>query len=266
VFDMIRSHELSIGIAALIEPILTDENKDDILGRVRGATNREVGRVVSEYRPPVALRDRLDYVRVPAPRPRNLDTFLSERECARVAPLAWQQHMPTEEKVFVQFLADEEFLTLFEEVQKLRSNTDRSFADVMKSALKMYRDQISPVARKARRDKKKAAKEARADARKRVISPDSQRWESNDAAQSRHIPDELRDEVHVRDAGKCMFVAADGTRCESTHDVEVDHVNPFSSGGIHDSANLRLLCGPHNRLVAEQVLGKHVMDPFWRRQ
>jgi hypothetical protein len=47
VLDMLRSRELSFGVAALIEPILTDENEDDILGRVRGASHREVreGRV-----------------------------------------------------------------------------------------------------------------------------------------------------------------------------------------------------------------------------
>jgi hypothetical protein len=31
-------------------------------------------------------------------------------------------------------------------------------------------------------------------------------------------------------------------------------------------SNLRLLCGGHNRLAAEKSMGKHVMQPHWRRQ
>ena len=54
VIAMLRTRELGIGTAALIEPILTDENKDEILRRIRGASHREIERVVSEYRPPMA--------------------------------------------------------------------------------------------------------------------------------------------------------------------------------------------------------------------
>jgi 5-methylcytosine-specific restriction endonuclease McrA len=85
-------------------------------------------------------------------------------------------------------------------------------------------------------------------------------------SQSRHIPDELRDEVYVRDEGRCSFVAADGTRCERTTGLELDHINPFSVGGAHDPTNLRLLCRGHNLLAAEQSLGKEVMQKYWRTQ
>jgi hypothetical protein len=37
-------------------------------------------------------------------------------------------------------------------------------------------------------------------------------------------------------------------------------------GGGNEPANLRLLCGAHNRLAAEHTLGAHVMERFWRRQ
>jgi 5-methylcytosine-specific restriction endonuclease McrA len=256
VFEMLRSGELKFGIAALIEPILTDENKDEILGRVRGTSHRDVERILSEYRPPMALRDRLQYVQVPTPQPRDIDKALCERRFARMAPDVWRDRMPTEQKVFVQFLADEEFLKVFEEVQALVSNgDDKTFADVMKAVLIEYRDRHSPAARQARRDSKKGA-----------TSPDSRRRECKDATESRHIPDEVRDEVFVRGGGKCSFVAADGTRCQCKKGLQIDHMVPFAAGGTHDPSNLRLLCGAHNRLAAERTLGKHVMQPFWRRQ
>jgi 5-methylcytosine-specific restriction endonuclease McrA len=254
VFGMLRAREVSFGIAALIEPILTDDNKDSILERVRGASHREVERVVSEYRPPVALRDRLQYVQVPSPEPTNIDTTLLERHFARGAPDAWQDRVPTVEKVFVQFLADEEFLRVFEEVRPLFSHGDeKTFADVMKAVLIEYRDRHSPQARHARRVAKKGEE-----------SPDSRRREWN--PESRHIPDDVRDEVIARDQGQCAFIAANGTRCQCRKGLQIDHVRPYAAGGRHDPSNLRLLCGAHNRLAAERTLGKHVMQPFWRRQ
>jgi 5-methylcytosine-specific restriction endonuclease McrA len=268
VFEMLRTGELKFGVAAMIEPFLTDDNKDEILGRARGASHRDVERILSEFRPPVALRDRLQYVQVPAPQPRNIDTALFERQLARIAPEVWRDRVPTEQKVFVQFLADEEFLKLFEEVRLLMGRGEEaSFADVMKATLIEYRDRHSPAARQARREAKKGA-----------TSPDSRRRECKDATKSRrtstggratssrHIPDDVRDEVFVRDKGQCSFVAADGTQCQCKKGLQVDHMVPYAADGTHELSNLRLLCGAHNRLAAEQTLGKHIMQPFWRRQ
>ena len=64
---------------------------------------------------------------------------------------------------------------------------------------------------------------------------------------TRHIPAATRDHVMHRDGMRCAFVAADGTRCAATHDLQVDHVVPWVRGGTHDAANLRVLCGQHNR-------------------
>ncbi len=254
VFGMLRTRELSFGIAALIEPILTDENRDSILERVRGASHREVERVVSEYRPPVALRDRLQYVHVPVPQPRDIEAALLDRVVVRATPEMWRDNIPTEERVFVQFLADEDFLKVFEEVQSLMPQGNQlTFGDVMKTVLTEYRDRHSPAARQATRA-----------ARKGEESPDSRRreWSSD----SRHVPDDVRDEVFVRDAGQCAFVSSDGTRCQCRKGLQIDHVKPYAAGGTHDPANLRLLCGAHNRLMAERTLGKRVMRPYWRHQ
>jgi hypothetical protein len=64
VLGLLRARELSLGAVALIAPILTDETHASILARVRGRSYREVERVVSEYKPPVAFRDRVRPVRV----------------------------------------------------------------------------------------------------------------------------------------------------------------------------------------------------------
>ena len=253
VFGMLRTRELSPGTAALIEGILTDDNKDEILSRIRGATHREIERVVSEYRPPVALRDRFHFVQVPVPAPKNADAEFFGRQCRRSLTEEWRQ--PVEEKVYVQFLADEEFMKLFEEVRNLMPDGgEQNIADVMRRVLAEYRDRHSPAARHARREAKNGS-----------ASLESQRWEC-DSTPSRHIPDEVRDMVFVRDEARCTFVAGDGTRCQCRKNLQIDHIKPFAAGGTHHPQNLRLLCGAHNRLAAERTLGKHVMKAFWRTQ
>jgi 5-methylcytosine-specific restriction endonuclease McrA len=134
---------------------------------------------------------------------------------------------------------------------------EKSFAEVMKEALKEYSDRHSPSARQARREARKGA--ASLDYRRRELN-------ANELDPSRHVPDEIRDQVLVRDGGQCAFVGADGTRCQSKKGLQIDHIVPYAAGGTHDPSNLRLLCGAHNRLMAERALGKHVMQPYWRRQ
>ncbi len=229
VLAMLQSRELSVATICLIEPILDEKNKGTLLGRVKGASRREVERIACEYRPPLAFRDRI----VPV----------------RVASANGAQKM-----VLIQFLASDEFAQIFGEVRNLLSGSgERSFGETCDVVFREYRDRHSPSARQERRV-----------ARKRQPHPDSHRWEWNNVERSRHIPDEVRDEVCVRDGGQCSFVAADGTRCRSRRGLQLDHIRPYAVGGTHAPSNLRLLCGAHNRRAAEHALGAHVMQPYWR--
>jgi len=78
---------------------------------------------------------------------------------------------------------------------------------------------------------------------------------------SRHIPANTRAAVFDRDAHRCSYVAADGTRCNATRNLEIDHVEPFALGGSHEAENLRVLCAAHNRRAAERVFGTR---PRWK--
>lgn len=66
---------------------------------------------------------------------------------------------------------------------------------------------------------------------------------------NRHIPEKLKREVWQRDGGKCSYKdAASGKICGSEHLLQIDHIIPFSEGGLSkDAKNLRLLCAQHNR-------------------
>jgi 5-methylcytosine-specific restriction endonuclease McrA len=77
------------------------------------------------------------------------------------------------------------------------------------------------------------------------------------------IPARVKREVYLRDGGVCSFVSESqlGTRqCESTYQLEFDHVIPRALGGESTVENLRLLCRNHNMRAAEQILGKHCVQ------
>jgi 5-methylcytosine-specific restriction endonuclease McrA len=260
VLELLQEHELDLSTVAHIASALTPENCPEILERVRGRSYREVERVMCEYRPPVALHDRIRPMRVALPEPGNVDAILLEREFAEsgyypTTPGAGSW-IDSEEKFFVQFLASEALIAKFEKAKTLLSNRKpgASVAEVLAVVLGEFIERRSPAARQRRRD----ARREKNHSRRREWNAASRR--------TRHIAAEVRDEVLVRDQGECSYVAPDGTRCRSKNAVQIDHIRPWAVGGGNESSNLRLLCAAHNRLAAEHTLGAHVMSHHWRQE
>ncbi len=73
----------------------------------------------------------------------------------------------------------------------------------------------------------------------------------------------IKDKVLVRDGFRCTFVSPDGIKCNASKGLHLDHITPRGLGGSNSFQNLRVLCGAHNRLVAEQVYGKEFMERFY---
>jgi hypothetical protein len=72
---------------------------------------------------------------------------------------------------------------------------------------------------------------------------------------SRYVPVTVRKEVWMRDGGCCAFVGSTGHRCNSRHQVQLHHLDPFAKGGLATAANLTLRCRVHNHHAAEQDYG-----------
>lgn len=53
------------------------------------------------------------------------------------------------------------------------------------------------------------------------------------------ITEHLRNKIFERDGHKCV-------KCGSTKDLQLDHIVPFSKGGITEEKNLQTLCKPCN--------------------
>ena len=70
-----------------------------------------------------------------------------------------------------------------------------------------------------------------------------------------HIPHATQREIATRDELRCTYVGADGHRCTAKHFLQIHHEHAWARGGSDEGDNLRLLCGRHNRLLAEQDFG-----------
>ena len=75
-------------------------------------------------------------------------------------------------------------------------------------------------------------------------------------SESRHIPNEVRRLALERDGARCTFVSEEGKRCEQRGWLQLHHEHPFARGGAATPANIRVLCAPHNRLLAERDYGR----------
>jgi 5-methylcytosine-specific restriction endonuclease McrA len=64
-----------------------------------------------------------------------------------------------------------------------------------------------------------------------------------------------------RASSRCEFVDQEtGRRCTCTFGLERDHVVPIAKGGSNELSNLRLLCKPHNLMMARRHFGATTID------
>jgi hypothetical protein len=72
----------------------------------------------------------------------------------------------------------------------------------------------------------------------------------------------VKREVFARDGEQCTYVdEATGERCRERAFLELDHEHPRARGGPPIGSNLRVRCGAHNGLHAEECFGRaHVQQ------
>jgi len=76
---------------------------------------------------------------------------------------------------------------------------------------------------------------------------------------SRHVSNNVKRAVWIRDQGQCTYESAFGRRCEARADLQFDHVKEFARGGEAAVDNIRLRCPGHNQHTAEQTYGTGFM-------
>lgn len=284
---MLERNDANVVTIARVSGILTPENRDEVLGRIRGRTQEEVETLVASYRPREVIRDSVREVFVPkrvtqaalpvltavspaagplpprtvaAGSPQAADRSQSHCETeykdsapkeGDVAPVSGAVSAPAadvdfESRVVVKFSASKEFmgkLSRFRSLAWHRLPANATMEQVIGLLLDDSLKRTDPVERQARR----AGRVERAQAARPAGSA---------RVSARKIPAPVRDAVFVRDKGRCTFVGKAGRMCDATDGLQVDHIVPVALGGSAKPDNLRLLCGYHNRLEAERILGR----------
>jgi hypothetical protein len=237
--------------------VLTPENRDALLARAVYKSKREILEIVAEAAPrpdvPSVMRKLPERAALPVTaRPDDAGgneaalVFVSEA-VARPLPPAVSLFQPLSPARYkVQFTAGPELQDDLERLQALlRAQVpDGDVAVIIGRAVREMRQRLE-----ARRFAQTRS------ARKQTVPVDTS---------SRHIPAEVRRFVYRRDRSRCCFADAEGRRCPERHRLEYHHRHPFALGGEPRVDNIFLMCGPHNRYLAELDYGRKKMDRYRR--
>jgi len=291
--EMLERNDANVVTIARVSGILTPENKDEVLGCIRGRTQEEVEALVASYRPREVVRDSVREVFVPRRVATGaLPVLTAKRPAAESpppqavaggapqAPASPQSHNETEYKdsgpkkegvvavsgeasapaceefesrVVVKFSASKEFMAKLRRFRSLawhRLPANASMEQIIGLLLDDSLKRNDPAQREARRARRRERPQAAQEGARSAVAVSAR------AGNVRQIPAPVRDAVFVRDGGRCTYVSRTGRTCGSRDGVQIDHVVPVARGGSAAPDNLRLLCGFHNRLEAERMLGK----------
>lgn len=131
-----------------------------------------------------------------------------------------------------------------------RGKAGLKIEEVFHAALDHLLDKLAPERRHDRRLERAKKSHKPPSAESNVVHKSSPR--------SRAVPLALRDEIWLRDGGRCTFTEPQGNRCPATAHLEIDHINPYALGGSsNDPANLRILCRAHNQLLSRRTFGNY---------
>lgn len=242
---MLQSKQITLSSISAVAPILNQDNKDEIISSIKGRSARTVDMLLVGLNVKRPSRDRIR----PIPCKQSADTATLFPELNADIDKKTKE----EKRYEFNFAVSEETMEKYEEVKSLLSNRHPKGAaveNVLDELLEVYLEKHSPERREKRRRIRKAKKIHK-------LPPTSEVTKS-----TRYVPQEVKDFVWVRDGGRCAFVAPDGRRCNSRHNLQFEHIKPYAKGGDSSVGNIELLCFHHNQYRAECEYGKKHVKRF----
>ena len=248
---VLAENRMSLTVAGLLAPILTDGNVDKLLSDCAGMSSRNVEEYLVALKPKPVFKPSIR--KAPSPPATTLMLQAARdpvppapRPVPRVSPSILE---PAKPEVFnFRFAANRGFKEKFERLAEVLGvpNPLHHMAEIMEQAMDIALDKKDLKRKHARRlaRKSKNADNPPQKSRARKISP-----------KNRYLSSQVRERVHERAGYQCEYRGPDGTRCRSRTGLEIEHLLPFALYRSHDEKHLRLYCGPHNRLAAEKVFG-----------
>lgn len=274
ILTAIEEGHVSLTVAGKLAPHLTAANQRELIQDCHGMTKREVEEYLVRLapKPPVAPaiarqpqgRGRPERpTPTPPPRGHEAGPFSPpEQPKATDAPRPQPAgHIePCQPELFnVRFPASQDFKNKLERLAEVLniSNPHGNIAAVLEAALDVAIDKKDPQKRQERREQRAAKQKAKptttpAQQDAAVASKTSL---DEVSAQSRAVPQPLRDQLLARAGFQCEYQTHDGTRCSARTHLAIDHIVPYARGGSTTPGNLRVLCTPHNQRYAERCYG-----------
>jgi len=287
IYAMLERNEIGLSGVCMLADILTPENKSELLKEARCKSKRQIEQIVARFRPGRDIIDKVKPVFVSAlidhpantrgSENRSSENTKAQDSCSVQGAFSRKysekstaaggsrssavcsgipQQTPILKKKFkLEFAVEPECMKKIEEAKELLSKKYPEgvpLGTLLEEALDAYLDRHSPRKKKQRREKREAKKESKKN--------EQQPGNHKNNKRSRHIPQAVQDEVYAKDNGRCTYVGPDGVRCNSTWNLEIDHIIPYARGGDHSIENLRLLCAKHNQLAAEKTYGREYME------
>jgi 5-methylcytosine-specific restriction endonuclease McrA len=273
-YQAVAEGKLHLSAVVMLARHLTEANVGDLVHAATHKTRAEIEQLIAERFPRRDLPERLQVIAPPPdwlaelspgkadatppqcptppaePSPENVKVTASlpcpmaavQLSPGKVAPSAPPSKMTplAPQRYGFQFTGDQETRELYEEVRALLSHQvpTGEMALVFKRALQLAKTELQ--------------------GRKYAVTEQPRR--SRGSKSARHIPADVRREVHERDEDRCTFVSETGKRCESRRMMEFEHDVPRACGGRSTPENLRLLCRAHNQLMAEREFGAEFME------
>jgi len=253
----LRDGRLSLTTAVTLRPVLTPENLDEMVARAAFKTDEETRHLVASLLPRSPPREGIR--RLPGPAAAVTATALGPAQAPAAEPEPFALAPPprpsldpvSADQWSVRFTADATFKEDLETLRSLLSHKipDGNLAAVLREAVRCAIE---------KHGKRRGA--VKPEQKRKPATPRSPR-----PGERQPIPAEVRRAVFERDAGQCTYVSADGHRCGSRWQLELDHVEAAALGGLATVENLRLRCAVHNRLHAEETFGRERMARYRRR-
>lgn len=235
--ELIESGEVSVVAASLMAEHLTFENHQTLLRQAKGASRREMERILAGLAPTAKPPERARVIAVaavatgpstaaPGPDELPLGQTASERQHDSKIVIRTEHSFSFGDASEAKLARARELLA-----HKCPMGDIESIFDV---ALDALLEKIDPELKKTR---------ARPDRGPRTAE-----------AETRRIPNWVKRKVRERDGDRCSFVSADGVKCGEKKFLQFDHVVPWSLGGSSDDPdNIRQLCASHNQWLAKRL-------------
>jgi HNH endonuclease len=193
----------------------------------------------------------------------------TERTLAAISPQSAREEKSraiNEEETEIRFTADRELMRKLERLKKLLGHKPESlsYAGLIGELTDIAIKKLDPLEKsiKSARDNKSENldQSGQANQLEEALPP----VEVVLGKPTRYIPVDVERAVWHRDGGRCTFIhSKTGRRCDSQYALELEHIQPFSMGGLSTLENLKLLCPAHNQYAAIQAYGLSKMQSFW---